>query len=260
MSMEGLSQPSLDVISRSVGLEGTGEAFRTPLAYRFLERYVPVIMRSLTNIHFRGLENIPHEGPAIFSSNHLSNLDPFIKVMAAQRPIHFLAKDGHFQRQPHRFVMISTGQIETFRETGAKDALARAVDVLDSGGCLGIFPEGTRSRRVEPPYLQEGKTGVARLAARFPQIPVVPIAIIGAREFMPPGSSFPRLSKRVDVVVDNPITFADWSAHTDGGGISNDDVASMVRLPDEERNESMRRLYRGFTDHIIESMRSIGAP
>jgi len=258
--MSGLTQPSLDAISRSVELEGTGEPFSTPLAYRFLERYVPVLLRSLTNIHFRGLAKVPHHGAAIFSANHLSNLDPFIKVLAAQRPIHFLAKDGHFKRQPHRFVMISTGQIETFRETGAKDALARAVDVLDSGGCLGVFPEGTRSRRVDPPFLQDGKTGVARLAARFPLVPIVPITIIGAREFMPPGSSFPRLSKRVEVIVDDPITFAEWAAHSDGGRMTDDDVASMVGLPEEGRNEALRVLYRGFTDQIIETMRVRGAP
>lgn len=258
--MGKLSQTSLDAISRSVELEGTGEPFKTPILYKFCEAFVPVLLRSVTNVHFRGLEKIPREGAAIFSGNHLSNLDPFIKIIAAQRPIHYLAKEAHFQRQPHRFVMISTGQIETFRETGAKDALARAVDVLGSGGCLGVFPEGTRSRRAEPPFLQEGKTGVARLAAKFPHIPVIPMTIIGSRDFMPPGAKFPSLWKRVEVIVDDPITFGDWAAHTDGGGINDDDVASMVGLSDEARNDAMRRLYRSFTDQIIETMRARGAP
>ena len=40
---------------------------------------------------------------------------------------------------------------------------------------MGIFPEGTRSKKEEPPYLQRGKTGVARLAATFPDVPVHPI-------------------------------------------------------------------------------------
>jgi 1-acyl-sn-glycerol-3-phosphate acyltransferase len=258
--MGKLSQTSLDAISRSVELEGTGEPFKTPILYKFCEAFVPVLLRSVTNVHFRGLEKIPREGAAIFSGNHLSNLDPFIKIIAAQRPIHYLAKEAHFQRQPHRFVMISTGQIETFRETGAKDALARAVDVLGSGGCLGVFPEGTRSRRTEPPFLQEGKTGVARLAAKFPHIPVIPMTIIGSRDFMPPGAKFPSLWKRVEVIVDDPITFGDWAAHTDGGVINDDDVASMVGLSDEVRNDAMRRLYRSFTDQIIETMRARGAP
>ena len=70
---------------------------------------------------------VPLEGAAIFCGNHLGNLDPFIKILASQRPIHFMAKEGHFESQPTRFVMISTGQIETFREHGGRDALARAV-------------------------------------------------------------------------------------------------------------------------------------
>ena len=136
-----MNPESIQLLSSQLGLEGTGESFRTPVLYRFCEIYLPSIIRSITNIHFQGLSNIPRSGAAIFTANHLSNLDPFIKIIAAQRPIHFLAKEGHFQKQPNRFVMINTGQIETFRETGGKDALARAVDVLESGGCLGIFPE-----------------------------------------------------------------------------------------------------------------------
>ena len=46
--------------------------------------------------------------------------------------------------------MITTGQIKTNREAGGGGALAEAVDVLKGGGWMGIFPEGTRSRRKEP--------------------------------------------------------------------------------------------------------------
>ena len=126
----GLSERSMKNISSWVKLEGTGQAFSTPLIYRFLEKYVPAILRSVTNVHIRGAHKVPLEGPAIFCGNHLGNLDPFIKILASQRPIHFLAKEGHFEKQPNRFVMISTGQIETFRGSGARDALARAVDVI----------------------------------------------------------------------------------------------------------------------------------
>jgi hypothetical protein len=86
------------------------------------------------------------------------------------------------------------------------------------------------------------------------------MTIIGSRDFMPPGAKFPSLWKRVEVIVDDPITFGDWAAHTDGGGINDDDVASMVGLSDEARNDAMRRLYRSFTDQIIETMRARGAP
>ena len=125
-----LSAGSLEVISSWVALEGTGEGFSTPLIYRFLEKYVPSLLRTITNVHIRGAHKVPLEGAAIFCGNHLGNLDPFIKILASQRPIHFMAKEGHFESQPTRFVMISTGQIETFREHCGRDALARSVDVI----------------------------------------------------------------------------------------------------------------------------------
>jgi len=251
---------SVQSLSSQVGLEGTGDSFRTPVLYRFCEIYLPSIIRSITNIHFRGLSNIPRSGAAIFTANHLSNLDPFIKIIAAQRPIHFLAKEGHFQKQPNRFVMINTGQIETFRKTGGKDALARAVDVLQSGGCLGIFPEGTRSRAKKPPYLQRGKTGVARLAARFPEIPIVPITIVGAREFLPPGANFPRIWKRVQVVIDKPITFGAWVLHQDGGALNPNQLDEICSMEEQQMSERMGPIYRKFTDQLIETLRRRGAP
>ena len=257
----GLSKKSMKNISSWVKLEGTGQAFSTPLIYRFLEKYVPAILRSMTNVHIRGAHKVPLEGPAIFCGNHLGNLDPFIKILASQRPIHFMAKEGHFDKQPNRFVMISTGQIETFRGSGARDALARAVDVIESGCCLGIFPEGTRSRRTEAPLLQPSKTGFARLAALFPDVPIVPVTLsIGARDFMPPGTMLPKPWKRIDLIVDDPITFSEWAAHSDGGSIDDHWVDSMMTKSIDERQEEMRILYRKFSDQLVNTLAMRGAP
>ncbi len=257
----GLSDRSLEKISSWVGLEGTGEGFSTPLIYRFLEKYVPALLRSITNVHIRGAHKVPMDGAAIFCGNHLGNLDPLIKILASQRPIHFMAKEGHFEKQPTRFVMISTGQIETFREHGGRDALARAVDVIQSGRCLGVFPEGTRSRRESPPLLQPAKTGFARLAARFPNVPVVPVTMsIGARDFMPPGSKIPRPWKRIELIVDDPITFAQWAHHPEGGGIDDNWVEELADRGVEKRQDSMRSLYRKFADQFIETQKIRGAP
>ena len=257
----GLSDTSLEKISKFVGLEGTGEGFKTPLLYRFLEKYVPSLLRATTNVHIKGAHKVPRVGPAIFCGNHLSNLDPFLKILVAQRPIHFLAKEGHFKKQPNRFVMRSTGQIETFRNCGAKDALARAVDVIENGGCIGIFPEGTRSRKIKPPLLQPGKTGFARMAARFPQVPIVPIILnIGARDFMPPGSNIPRIWKEIEVTVDDPITFAEWASSDDGGGIDDEWVIGLEELEEHDVSARMRGKYREFADQMIETLQFRGAP
>ena len=83
----GLSKQSLEKISSWVGLEGTGEKFSTPLIYRFLEKYVPALLRAVTNVHIRGAHKVPMKGAAIFCGNHLGNLDPFIKILASKRVI-----------------------------------------------------------------------------------------------------------------------------------------------------------------------------
>ena len=256
-----LSERSMKEISSWVKLKGTGQSFSTPLIYRFLEKYVPALLRSITNVHITGAHKVPMQGPAIFCGNHLGNLDPFIKILASQRPIHFMAKEGHFDKQPNRFVMISTGQIETFRGSGGRDALARAVDVIEGGCCLGIFPEGTRSRMTEAPLLQKGKTGFARLAALFPDVPIVPVTLsIGARDFMPPGTILPKLWKRINLIVDDPITFSQWAAHPDGGSIDDSWVDSMMDNSIDEQQEEMRILYRNFSDQLINTLAMRGAP
>ena len=253
--MSGLSQESLDSLSTAVSLEGTGAPFRSPTLYQLVIALLATSIRSFTDVRFRGLSRIPRKGPVIVVSNHISNLDPIFMVQAARRPIHFLSKKENFEKPLKRFVMTSTGQIETYRQTGARDALARAVDVLDAGLALGIFPEGTRSRRQQPPYLQEGKTGIARLAARFPDVPVVTMVMIGTQNMMRPGSKIIRLWKRVEVKIDEPITFAQWAASQQGGGLTDGD---MDRL--SESKEEMGELYRRFTDQLMETMRLMGAP
>ena len=63
-------------------------------------RFVQLLFRVLFSIFFRletiGRENIPHEGPVVIASNHVSLLDPPMIGTAASRPIHFMAKSELF--------------------------------------------------------------------------------------------------------------------------------------------------------------------
>ena len=258
--MNGLSEASLNSISSRVQLHGTGDNFRTPFMYRFLLFFIPPIFRTFTNIRFVGLENIPTDGAAIFIGNHTSHIDPFVKIMAGMRPMHYLAKEEHFEKQNTRILMESTGQIETLRKQGGTEALSRAVDVLSADIPMAIFPEGTRSRRKQAPFLARGKTGAARLAAKFPNIPVVPMAIIGARNFMSPGDKIFNPLKKVTVNVGQPISFGDWISHSEGGSLDDEDIRNILELDDHGQRSIMKSLYREFTDQIIESLRRLGAP
>lgn len=131
--MSELSLKDIDEFSNISDIGGTGEVFSVPLMYRFLVRYLSPIVRFTFNIKYTGIERIPRKGAIILTSNHISNLDPIFKILAARRQVFYLAKEGHFQKQPNRFIMKSNGMIETLRSEGAKDALSRAHDVLDGG-------------------------------------------------------------------------------------------------------------------------------
>jgi len=258
--MASLSADSLETVAQLTGLEGTGKPHSTPMFYRGLIQLTPSLVRTITNVEYNGVNRIPNSGPAILVGNHTSHIDPIIKIMGAKRPVHYLAKAEHFEDKKLQKLMTSTGQIETFRESGGVEALVSAVDVLSGGNVMGIFPEGTRSRSKHPPHLSKGKTGVARLAARFPEVPVVPMAIIGARKFMAPGSAIVNPLAKVQVNIDNPITFGDWLGEEKGGDMSDEDISNLSQLDDDEQRSLMKLQYRKFTDQLIENLRILGAP
>ena len=258
--MVGLSSDSLETVAKLTGLDGTGNTHESPMFYKGLMQLTPALVRTITNVSYTGVERIPKKGPAILVGNHTSHIDPINKIMGAKRPVHYLAKAEHFEDKKFQKLMTSTGQIETFRDSGGVGALASAVDVLSSGNVMGIFPEGTRSRNKKPPYLSRGKTGVARLAARFPEVPVVPMAIIGARNVMAPGSAIVNPLAKVQVNIDNPITFGNWLGDPEGGSMSDDDVSKIAELDEHGQRSMMKSHYRKFTDQLIENLRILGAP
>ena len=125
---------------------------------------------------------------------------------------------------------------------------------------MGIFPEGTRSRREEPPFLQQGKTGVARLGAKFPNARIVPLAIIGAREFMQPGKMKIRLFAPVTVRIGKSISFAEWIESPEGGSMDEEKLVNLLELEPEEIQIKMGEIYRNFTDQLMATIKLMGAP
>lgn len=143
-----------------------------------------------------GLENLPKKGPVILAANHTSYFDFISMVMVCPRKITFLAAEVFFQKPLSRWLMKSMGQIKVERQAKDKQAVFSGISqVLQAGGVVGIFPEGTRSRSGE---LQEAFNGVAKIA-RDNKTPVVPVAIIGAYEVMSPHDKKPRFKKQIKI-------------------------------------------------------------
>jgi 1-acyl-sn-glycerol-3-phosphate acyltransferase len=177
---------------------------RAPPLYRLLRTIVPPFLNMLYRPWVEGIEQIPDRGPAILASNHLSFLDTVILPCACDRPIFFLAKSDYFSG-PQRWFFESIGVLPVYREGGdaGEASLRRGREVLDRGHLLGIYPEGTRS---PDGRLYRGKTGPVRLALRT-GAPIIPVAMVGTFDVLPPGAKLPRL-RRVGMRVGPPLDLA----------------------------------------------------
>jgi 1-acyl-sn-glycerol-3-phosphate acyltransferase len=138
-----------------------------------------------------GRENVPGEGAVILAANHCSNLDPPVVAVPLPREVHALAKDELMRIPVFGRVLQEINAIGIQRGTIDRAALRRCRNVLESGGILLVFPEGTRSRDGE---LQEGRAGVGMIAL-LTGAPVVPVYIDGTYRAMRRGMIVPRPHK-----------------------------------------------------------------
>ena len=177
---------------------------RAPTFSRFTVLVVWTLVRHLFFVFFRlmyrlrydGQANIPREGPVIYASNHQSNLDPpSIGCLVWDRPFIALARVGLFKFKPFAWMIRLPGAIPLRRGRGDAQAIRAAIDQLNAGGCVLMFPEGTRS---PDGTVQPFKAGILILVKRT-KAPVVPLAVEGAYDIWPIGQRFPRLRGRIKV-------------------------------------------------------------
>jgi len=122
-----------------------------------------------------GTEHIPDHGPLIVAPNHRSMWDIPTLVVACPRRMVFMAKQELYKNRALSRVWFEFGGFPVRREIADLRAIDNAMEVLDRGLALGIYPEGTRSFTGEMlPFLK----GAAWLALRTGS-PIVPCGISG---------------------------------------------------------------------------------
>jgi 1-acyl-sn-glycerol-3-phosphate acyltransferase len=218
---------------------GLGAVILKPLAVAF------------TSPRWSGLEHVPRQGGVILAANHISHADPIVLadfvLYGAGRPARFLAKSSLFTGNGLvGRVMRGADQIPVHRHTAdASLALGAAVEALQNGECIVIYPEGTVTRDRDK-WPMVAKTGVARLAL-LSGAPVVPVGQWGAERILDTYRSRRvdlRPRRHVEVVAGPPV---DLSAYR-----GKELTAEVLR---DATDEVMRAVTR-----LVEELRGERAP
>ena len=149
------------------------------LSYRAGNLLGRFCFRAFGRLEVAGAECVPHFGPLIVVSNHLSLNDPPLLVAAIPRPLFFIGKKELFWNPITRFFMRSFHVSPFNRSAAGIDAMRVLMQNLERDRAVVIFPEGTRS----PDYtMQKGMLGVVYLAMKS-QAPILPVAVTGTEKF-----------------------------------------------------------------------------
>ena len=188
------------------------------------------LVRPLTRRDWRASDKIPQTGGVIFVVNHISNADPLALgqfLAFSGRWPRFLAKASLFAVPVLGRILRACGQIPVQRQSAkSADALHAAVEAVNRGRAVVVYPEGTITRDPDL-WPMAGKTGAARIALQT-GCPVIPIGQWGAQELMHgPQIHFPKLLPRktlrflvgdpvnLDDLRDQPVSAATLDAATD---------------------------------------------
>jgi 1-acyl-sn-glycerol-3-phosphate acyltransferase len=160
----------------------------------------------LSGIRYRvaGREHLP-AAPAVFCSNHESNVDPLVLFRALHPYLHILYK-AELHKIPILGTVFDVGGFVAVERGNRERALAsigRGSDSLRAGNSFLIFPEGTRSRSGELLPFKKGGFIMALQAS----VPIVPVAVQGGRAAMRKGSAIVR-PVHVSVRIGEPIPTA----------------------------------------------------
>ncbi len=142
------------------------------------------LVHRLWDLTIEGVENVPLDGPAIITPNHLSFCDSVFVPAALPRRVWAIGKGEYMDDWKTKHLFPAMGMIPVDRSGGdaAQAALDAAASVLDGGFLFMIYPEGTRSRSG---FLHKGRTGASRLALRC-NAPIIPVGHAGTLAIQPP--------------------------------------------------------------------------
>ncbi len=144
------------------------------MMFAIVKFLVMTAMKIAFNVKIEGKENIPKKTSVIFASNHRSNADPPLIGCGIRGKHAFMAKEELFKNKLFGWLIRKLGAFPVSRGKGDTEVLDTAVERLNNGYNLMIFPEGTRSKDGK---VHRGHSGAAVIAARSGK-QIIPVGII----------------------------------------------------------------------------------
>ncbi len=138
------------------------------------------LVRGFCNLIFRikveGLENVPLDESFVVCANHKSNFDALMIGISMPVEFNFMAKEEVFKFKPFGKLLKALHAFPVKRGKGDIGAIKSSMKVLNDGGHLVIFPEGTRSPKG---YMAKGKGGAVLIALKA-GVNIIPVGIEGS--------------------------------------------------------------------------------
>ena len=168
-----------------------------------------------------GKENVPKEGSLLFCGNHRSNLDPPMMVIASPRKMRFIAKEELKKNLIFRYLCYMFEAIYVKRDSKDIGPLKEALKELKNGGCIGIFPEGTRNGMAK--NNGEMKNGATYMSLKTGS-KIVPIGLKGE----------PKPFHKITITFGEPLDFSEL--------LKEKDIKEVEEIATEKLKEEIIRL------------------
>ena len=159
--------------------------------YHFFHVIARPLLKSLFRFQVFGAKNVPSNGGVLLVSNHVSYVDPVFMGAAVDRNLHYMARSTLFKLGLIERFLLSMNAFPVHLGVPDRGAIRRALQLLDDGNVLHIFPEGTRS---VDGTLGTAQAGVGFIAYRT-KAPVVPVFLDGTEKVLPRGAQMMKPAK-----------------------------------------------------------------
>ena len=169
--------------------------------HRLLARFVLWLFR----VRVHNAEREPEGETYLLCCNHLSALDPILLAAALQKQQpHFMSKKELFR------IPLLAGLIRAFGaypvdRAGDVKAIKTTISLLESGNCVGMFPQGTRCAGKAPrETLDKVKSGAGLLCDKT-HVTALPVCLKTKKNRL-------RIFRRVDLYFGEPVRFEQLAA------------------------------------------------